>query len=139
VLASLEMQRTLYPHPKGDIRATMTLPEETEELQKVTLDDAKKFYQGFVGASNAELAVVGDFDAQKSGSSHRTFRNMEESRTVRSGDRSLPKDHSGQYQHRDARQAETRCSWRESGLVQQQRSGLSGDGAGEFHVGWGIH
>ena len=63
VLGSLEIQRTLYPHAKGDIRATPTLPEETEELQKVTLDDAKKFYQEFVGASNAEMAVVGDFDA----------------------------------------------------------------------------
>jgi zinc protease len=67
VLGSLELQRTLYPHPKGDIRATMTLQERTEELQKVTLDDAKKFYQEFVGASNAELAVVGDFDAQEIG------------------------------------------------------------------------
>jgi zinc protease len=67
VLGSLELQRTLRPHPKGDIRATMTLPEETEELQKVTLDDAKKFYQEFVGASNAELAVVGDFDPQEIG------------------------------------------------------------------------
>jgi zinc protease len=67
VLGPLELQRTLYPHPKGDIRATMTLPEETEELQKATLDEAKKFYQDFVGASNAELAVVGDFDAQEIG------------------------------------------------------------------------
>ena len=32
------------------------------ELKKVTLDEAKKFYADFYGASNAELAVVGDFD-----------------------------------------------------------------------------
>jgi zinc protease len=67
VLATVELQRTLYPHPKGDIRATMTLQEQSEELQKVTLDDAKRFYQEFVGASNAELSVVGDFDAQEIG------------------------------------------------------------------------
>ena len=30
----------------------------------MTLDDARKFYQQFVGASNAELSVVGDFDVQ---------------------------------------------------------------------------
>lgn len=67
VLGGLALQRTLYPHPKGDIRAAMTLEEQSEELQKVKVDDAKKFYQEFVGASNAELAVVGDFDAQEIG------------------------------------------------------------------------
>jgi len=57
------LQRMLYPHTKGDIRATKTLQEEIDEMQKVTLDDAKKFYRDFVGASNAEVSVVGDFDA----------------------------------------------------------------------------
>ena len=32
-------------------------------MRAVTLDDAKKFYADFYGASNGELAVVGDFDA----------------------------------------------------------------------------
>ena len=41
----------------------MTPDESIDELKKVTLDDAKKFYTDFYGASNAELAVVGDFDA----------------------------------------------------------------------------
>ena len=41
----------------------MTLQEQVEELQKMTLADTKKFYQGFAGASNSELSVVGDFDA----------------------------------------------------------------------------
>ena len=31
--------------------------------KKLTLADVKKFYADFYGASNAELAVVGDFDA----------------------------------------------------------------------------
>ena len=66
-LAPMELQRALYPHPKGDIRATMTFAEESEEVQKATLDDAKKFYREFVGASNAEMAVVGDFDSQEIG------------------------------------------------------------------------
>jgi zinc protease len=64
VLASVELQRTLYPHPKGDIRAAMTLQEEIDEVQKATVDEARKFYRDFVGASNAEVVVVGDFDSQ---------------------------------------------------------------------------
>jgi zinc protease len=64
VLASLELQRTLYPHPRGDVRAAMTLTEEIEDLQKVTLEEARKFYRDFVGGSNAEVSVVGDFDVQ---------------------------------------------------------------------------
>ena len=40
-----------------------TVEESIDQLKKVTLADAKKFYTDFYGASNAELAVVGDFDA----------------------------------------------------------------------------
>jgi zinc protease len=64
VLASVELQRILYPHTKGDVRATRTVQEQIDELQKSTLDETKKFYRDFVGASNAEISVVGDFDAQ---------------------------------------------------------------------------
>jgi len=61
-LAQIEFQRTMNPYPRGDIRAAMNLAEEQEDLQKVTLDAIKKFHGDFVGASDAELAVVGDFD-----------------------------------------------------------------------------
>jgi zinc protease len=64
VLASVELQRALFPHDRGDIRAAMSLTEELEDMQKVTLDDARKFYRSFVGGANAEMAVVGDFDVQ---------------------------------------------------------------------------
>lgn len=67
-LAPLELQRTLRPHPAGDVRAIMTLAEQADELQKVTVESARRFYEKFAGASNAELAVVGDFDAQQIGS-----------------------------------------------------------------------
>lgn len=63
VLATIDLSRVLYPHPADDVRATKTLQDSSEEFQKVTLADVKKFYQDFVGASNAEMAVVGDFDA----------------------------------------------------------------------------
>lgn len=67
VLASAEINRTMNPHPKGDVRAFLTPDERIESLQKVTIEDARRFYKEFVGASNAELSVVGDFDAQEIG------------------------------------------------------------------------
>ena len=64
-LAPAELARAMNPHPKGDVRATLLPAERIEELQKTTLEDAKKFYRDFVGASNAELAIVGDFDSKE--------------------------------------------------------------------------
>ncbi len=37
--------------------------KKSRNYKKVTLADVKKFYTNFYGASNAELAIVGDFDA----------------------------------------------------------------------------
>jgi zinc protease len=61
-LAFNEIRRTMYPFPKGDVRATRSIPEQIEEAKGVKLDDAKAFYKHFYGASDGELAVVGDFD-----------------------------------------------------------------------------
>ena len=57
------LRRHVSPYPKGDPRAYTTFDEEIENYKKLTLADVKAFYNGFYGASNAELAVVGDFDA----------------------------------------------------------------------------
>jgi len=63
-MASIAMNRYLNAaYPPGDPRYTLTIDESIEQLKKVTLEEAKKFYADFYGASNAELAVVGDFDA----------------------------------------------------------------------------
>jgi len=63
-MASIAMNRYLNAsYPKGDPRYVQTVDESIDDLKKVTLDEAKKFYEDFYGASNAELAVVGDFDA----------------------------------------------------------------------------
>jgi zinc protease len=50
-------------YPPGDPRYAPTIDESIDQLKKVTLEEAKKFYADFYGASNGELAVVGDFDA----------------------------------------------------------------------------
>ncbi|MEI9899605.1 MAG: insulinase family protein [Hyphomicrobium sp.] len=46
----------------ADVRYNSTLAESVEDVQKVTLAEAKKFHADFVGASNSELSIVGDFD-----------------------------------------------------------------------------
>ncbi|HEY4362302.1 MAG TPA: pitrilysin family protein [Bryobacteraceae bacterium] len=62
-MASNLLSRHLAPYATGDPRAVLTPDESIAEMRKVTLDDAKKYYADFFGASNAELVVVGDFDA----------------------------------------------------------------------------
>ena len=61
-LAFNKLQRTMHPFPEGDIRATMTVDEQIAGLEKANVDDARAFYKGFYGASDGDLAVVGDFD-----------------------------------------------------------------------------
>jgi zinc protease len=61
-LGPLELQRHLKPYPRGDTRHVSTFDEQIEDLKKVTLDDARKFYAQFYGGVNAELVIVGQFD-----------------------------------------------------------------------------
>jgi zinc protease len=61
-MAVIAFQRHLTPYPKGDVRYVPTIDESITEIKAATLDDVKKFYADFYGASNAALAVVGDFD-----------------------------------------------------------------------------
>jgi zinc protease len=61
-LAFTEIRRATYPYAKGDVRATLSIPEEIEEVKAAKVEDARAFYKKFYGASNGELAVVGDFD-----------------------------------------------------------------------------
>jgi zinc protease len=63
--ATNELRRHLNPYPKGDVRAVKTPDEEIAECKQVTLADVRTFYRDFYGASNAEMAVVGDFDAEE--------------------------------------------------------------------------
>jgi len=62
-LVSEVLQRNLSPYPKTDVRHVRTMDEEIDELNKVTLDDVKRFHQDFYGASHGEFVAVGKFDA----------------------------------------------------------------------------
>lgn len=61
-IAQSALARHLNPWPKTDPRYVMTPDEQAEAIKAATLDDAKKFYTDFYGASDAQLAVIGDFD-----------------------------------------------------------------------------
>lgn len=50
-------------YPKGHPFYASSIDENLAEIKAVTLDDAKKFYRDFYGASNGEITIVGDFDA----------------------------------------------------------------------------
>jgi len=54
--------RRLNPYPKGDVRYVETPDEALESYKAATLEDARKFYGDYYGASTGELALVGDFD-----------------------------------------------------------------------------
>lgn len=62
-IAFNRIQRHVSPYPKSDPRYTATFDEEAADIKALTLDQVKKFYNTFYGASNATLSVVGDFDA----------------------------------------------------------------------------
>jgi zinc protease len=61
-IATREIERLTYPYPKGAVHHTVTLEETIEDIKRMTLDDVKKFYADFYGASAGEFVVVGDFD-----------------------------------------------------------------------------
>jgi zinc protease len=61
-LASLALERALNPYPKGDVRYVGSIDEQLADVNKVTLDDVKKFHAQFYGASHGELVIVGQFD-----------------------------------------------------------------------------
>lgn len=56
------MNKQFNKYPKGDARYSGTTAENIADIKAVTLDDAKKFYKDFYGASTGEIAIVGDFD-----------------------------------------------------------------------------
>jgi zinc protease len=57
------LERHLNPWPADDPRYTATPEEDIASTQALRLDEVRAFYRDFYGASAAELALVGDFDA----------------------------------------------------------------------------
>jgi zinc protease len=64
-LAALAFQRHIAPYPKGHVNYVSTPDEDVAELKAAKLEDVKKFYADFYGASNGEFSAIGDFDEQE--------------------------------------------------------------------------
>lgn len=65
-LASNHYARVSRPYyTADDPRYTRTFVEQAAAVEAVTLDDVKKFYRDFYGASDANVAIVGDFDSKQ--------------------------------------------------------------------------
>ena len=62
-LAAETLQRHLSPWTKGDVLYNPTREEQIAELEKVTLDDVRKFHDQFYGANYGVFAVVGPLQA----------------------------------------------------------------------------
>ena len=62
-LAVLTLNRHLNPYPPSHWHYTPTFDERARQIQAVTLDDVRRCH-AMVGASHAEIAVVGDFDPE---------------------------------------------------------------------------
>ena len=62
-LAGRALEQHFNRYPKGDIRASASLDEQVAEVKALTLEQIKAFHRDYYGASQGELAIVGDFDA----------------------------------------------------------------------------
>ncbi len=61
-LAQTAYQRHMNPYPTGDPRYSPTLDELFAWYKAATLEQIRKFYTDLYGASNAQMAIVGDID-----------------------------------------------------------------------------
>lgn len=63
-LAGIELVRHLNPRAPEHWHYNPTLEERAARLKSLTLDEVRRCYTQFVGASDSELSVVGDFDPE---------------------------------------------------------------------------
>ncbi|HJZ84304.1 MAG TPA: pitrilysin family protein [Polyangia bacterium] len=61
-LGFLALSRRLAPYPKDNVRYVPTIAEQIERTRAARLEDVVALHKSFWGASNAEIAIVGDFD-----------------------------------------------------------------------------
>jgi zinc protease len=55
------VQKKIAPYPKGHPLYPQSVEESIADTKAATVEDVKKFYADFVGASYGDIAVVGDF------------------------------------------------------------------------------
>jgi zinc protease len=65
VVASVALNKLLNPVAPGHLLYAASPDENVAYINAVTLDDVRRFHTEYLGASHADLAVVGDFDADE--------------------------------------------------------------------------
>ena len=63
-IAAEQLQRYLTPYPKGHWLYVQSVEERIAALKSATLADAKRCHAELIGATGADFAAVGDFDAK---------------------------------------------------------------------------
>ncbi len=63
--ASEALSKHFNAYPRGDWRYSPTLEESIADVKAAKLDDLRRFHREFYGAGAAEIAIVGDFDADR--------------------------------------------------------------------------
>jgi zinc protease len=63
-LASILLARTLSPYPADDVRARLTPDEEIARIKAVTIDQVRQLHREYLGATEGELTIVGDFEPE---------------------------------------------------------------------------
>jgi zinc protease len=58
----IHIQRLLSHYPGDDVRYVPTTDERLERTKKVTLDQVRTLYNGYLGADHGEVVVIGDFE-----------------------------------------------------------------------------
>jgi zinc protease len=61
-LATNRLARLLAKYPPEDVRYVPTVDEEVERVKATTVEKVRTLYRDYVGASDGELTVVGDFE-----------------------------------------------------------------------------
>ncbi len=64
-VASNKMGRLMDVYDKEDPRYNMTFDEEVAAIKNLKLEEVKAFYDEFYGATDATVAIVGDFDSEE--------------------------------------------------------------------------
>jgi zinc protease len=50
------------PYPRDDVRYVPTLSERLERTRRLSLDQVRALYHGYLGAEHGELVMIGDFE-----------------------------------------------------------------------------
>ena len=61
-LASEKFSQLLSPYDKDDVRYSRTMQEQIDDVNALTLDEVKAFYNDYYGTEEGTFTVVGDFD-----------------------------------------------------------------------------